>query len=315
MDDFGGRFAAGQIAGTRAYQEDDYGVLDGRADLGINGSEHTLLLVADGMGGHVSGDTASRLINKTFIETYLSASGPVTDRLRECLDAANQAITAAVEEKPELDGMGSTLLAVVVSQRGLEWLSIGDSPLWLFRDGHLVRINSDHSMAPVLADMVASGRMTEDEVAENSNRHMLRSAVMGDEISLIDVSSQPRDLKKDDLLLLASDGIMTLGDKEIVNILQEMQSASLEETAVALLKAVEDVALPNQDNATVLLYTPEADYGVEPVVANELKQQSVCTADAIREAKYPIRMWAAIIAGTLIFGLLAYLLLASSGQT
>ena len=290
-------------------------MLDGRADLGMDGGEHTLLLVADGMGGHVSGDTASRLINKTFIETYLSASGPVTDRLRECLDAANQAITVAVEEKPELDGMGSTLLAVVVSQRGLEWLSIGDSPLWLFRDGHLVRINSDHSMAPVLADMVARGRMTEDEAAENSNRYMLRSAVMGDEISLIDVSSQPRDLKKDDLLLLASDGIMTLGDKEIVNILQEMQSASLEETVVALLKAVEDVALPNQDNATVLLYTPEADYGVEPVVANELKQQSVCTADAIREAKYPIRMWAAIIAGTIIFGLLAYLLLTSSGQT
>ena len=120
-------FAAGQIPGKRDYQEDDYGVLDGRADVGIDGGEHTLLLVADGMGGHVSGDTASRLINKTFIETYPRASGPVTDRLRECVDAANQAIAKAVEEQPELDGMGSTLLAAVVSQRGLEWLSIGDS--------------------------------------------------------------------------------------------------------------------------------------------------------------------------------------------
>lgn len=309
MDDFGGRFAAGQIPGKRDYQEDDYGVLDGRADLGIDGGEHTLLLLADGMGGHVSGDTASRLINKTFIETYPRASGPVTDRLRECLDAANQAIAAAVEEDPELNGMGSTLLAVVVSQRGLEWLSIGDSPLWLCRDGHLVRINSDHSMAPVLADMVASGRMTEDEIEQDSSRHMLRSAVTGDEISLIDVSSQPRDLKKDDLLLLASDGIMTLGEKEIVNILQDMQGASLEETAVALLKAVEDVALPNQDNATVLLYTPDADYGIEPVVADELKQQSVCVGDVIQEAKYPITKWAAIIIGAIMFGLLAYFLI------
>ena len=305
MDDFGGRFAAGQISGTRDYQEDDYGVLDGRADLG----EHTLLLVADGMGGHVSGDTASRLINKTFIETYPRASGPVTDRLRECLDAANQAIAATVEEKPELDGMGSTLLAVVVSQRGLEWLSIGDSPLWLFRGGHLIRINSDHSMAPVLADMVAAGRMTEDEMAEDSNRHMLRSAVMGDEILLIDVSSQPRDLKKDDLLLLASDGIMTLGEKEIVNILQEMQGASLEENTAALLKAVEDAALPNQDNATVLLYTPEGDYGMKPIVADDDKLQSVRIGSVIQKANRPLVKWAVIIIGMIMFGLFAYFLI------
>ncbi|MCY4364064.1 MAG: protein phosphatase 2C domain-containing protein [Gammaproteobacteria bacterium] len=309
MDDFGSRFAAAQITGKRDYQEDDYGVLDGRADLGIDGSEHTLLLVADGMGGHVSGDTASRLINKTFIETYPHATGPVTDRLRECLDAANQAIAVAIEEKPELDGMGSTLLAVVVSPRGLEWLSIGDSPLWLFRDGHLVRINSDHSMAPVLADMVASGRMTEDEMAEDSNRHMLRSAVMGEEISLIDISSQPRDLKKDDLLLLASDGIMTLGEKQIVNILQEMQGASLEENIVALLRAVEDVALPNQDNATILLYTPEADYGMETVVADDYKSQTVAGGNVISLTNRPITNWTAIFIGTIIFGLLAYILI------
>ncbi len=309
MDDFGGRFAAGQISGTRDYQEDDYGVLDGRADLGIDGGEHTLLLVADGMGGHVSGDTASWLINKTFIETYPYASGPVTDRLRECLDAANQAIAATVEEKPELDGMGSTLLAVVVSERGLEWLSIGDSPLWLFRSGHLIRINSDHSMAPVLADMVAAGRMTEDEMAEDSNRHMLRSAVMGDEISLIDVSSQPRDLKKDDLLLLASDGIMTLGEKEIVNILQDMQGASLEEHTAALLKAVEDAALPNQDNATVLLYTPEGDYGTEPVVADDDKLRSVRSGNFEQKTKRSLAKWAAIIIGMIMLGLFTFLLI------
>ena len=308
MDDFGGRFAAGQIPGARQYQEDDYGVLDGRADLGTDGGEHTLLLVADGMGGHVSGDVASRLINKTFIETYPRAAGPVTDRLRECLDTANQAVAAAVAEQPELDGMGSTLVAVVISRRGLEWLSIGDSPLWLYRDGHLVRINSDHSMAPALAELVASGRMTEDEAAQDPNRHMLRSAVMGDEISLVDVSSQPRDLKKDDLLLLASDGMMTLGEQQIVNILQDRHGAALADTADALLKAVEDVALPNQDNATLLLYTPEADYGMEPVVAAEHKTPSARVEDVRQEAKYPSKMWAAIVVGTAMLGLLVYVL-------
>ncbi|MCY3750743.1 MAG: hypothetical protein OXG54_05005, partial [Gammaproteobacteria bacterium] len=136
-----------------------------------------------------------------------------------------------------------------------------------------------------------------------------RSAVTGDEISLIDVSSQPRDLKKDDLLLLASDGIMTLGEKEIVNILQDMQGASLEDTAVALLTAVEDVALPNQDNATVLLYTPEADYGMEPVVADEQILKSVRVGDDLQKAKIPITKWAAVIIGMLMFGLVAYFLI------
>ena len=61
-------------------------------------------------------------------------------------------------------------------------------------------------MAPVLADLVAAGRMTEEEAARDSRRHSLRSAVMGDDILLIDVSSQPVAVKKGDRLILASDG-------------------------------------------------------------------------------------------------------------
>ena len=102
---------------------------------------------------------------------------------------------------------------------------------------------------------------------------------------------------------------MALGEKDIVNILQEMQGASLEENAVALLKAVEDVALPHQDNATVLLYTPEADYGMEPVVADDDKLQSVRVGDVIQKANRPLAVWAAIIIGMIMFGLLAYFLI------
>ena len=134
MNELGGRFAARQIPGKREYQEDDYGLLDGR-DLGIDGSEHTMLLVADGMGGHVGGATASGLLSKTFVEAYPQASGPIVDRLRDCLEAGNKAIADAIAENPELDSMGSTLVAAVVSSEGLNWISVGDSPLWLFREG------------------------------------------------------------------------------------------------------------------------------------------------------------------------------------
>ena len=136
-------------------------------------------------------------------------------------------------------------------------------PLWLFSDGKLRRLNADHSMAPVLANLVAVGRLTEEEAATDPKRHALRSAVMGDEIHMIDVSSQPVAIRKNDRLLLASDGLMTLEDEEIARILQNMQDATLSEVVEALIHAMEEVGNPNQDNTTVLLYAPEADCGME----------------------------------------------------
>ena len=238
MDLLEGRFAAQQIPGGRKYQEDDYGLIE-PGDPDADRSE--VLLIADGMGGHVSGDTASRTVVKTFVEIYHDTDGPIPDRLRVCLNVANDALAEAVKENPELEGMGSTVVAAVVSQHGLDWISVGDSPLWLFRDGKLRRLNADHSMAPVLANLVAVGRMTEEEAATDPKRHALRSAVMGDEIHLIDVSSQPVAIRKSDRLLLASDGLMTLEDEEIAGILQNMQDAPLSEVAEMLIQSVEEV--------------------------------------------------------------------------
>ena len=256
-----GRCAARQIRGKRSYQEDDYGFVDARA-LGTDRNEHSLLLVADGMGGHVGGATASGLLRKTFVETYPRASGQVVHRLQGCLQSANAAMADAVDQNPELAGMGSTLVAAVVSAGGLNWISVGDSPLWLFRKATLERLNADHSMAPVLADLVSTGRMTEEEAARDPGRHSLRSAVTGEDIHLVDISPQPVPVEKGDRLLLASDGLMTLGDREISGILAETQEAPLEDSAAALIQAVEAASNPRQDNTTLLLYAPAG--GTQP---------------------------------------------------
>ena len=258
MNQLDGRFAARQIPGKREYQEDDYGLLDGR-DLGLDGREHSMLLVADGMGGHVGGATASSLLSKTFVEVYPQASGSIVERLRDCLAAANKALADAIAANPELDSMGSTLVAAVVSSEGLHWISVGDSPLWLFRQGKLERLNADHSMAPILAELVAKGDMTEEEAARDPRRHSLRSAVMGDDIHLIDASAQPVAVEKGDRLLLASDGLLTLSEPEIAAILQQTQDAPLADSAAALIQAVEAAEHPHQDNTTILLYAPAED--------------------------------------------------------
>lgn len=263
MNRLEGRFAARQIPGKREYQEDDYGLIER-----VNSDSNEVLVIADGMGGQVGGDTASRTVIKTFIETYSDTTGLISDRLRACLKVANNALASAIDAHPALDSMGTTVVAAVISQRGLEWISVGDSPLWLFREGQLRRLNADHSMAAVFADLVAVGRMTQEEAATDPKRHALRSAVMGDDIHLIDVSSQPVALKRGDRVILASDGLLTLADDEIARILQTMQAAPLSEISDALIHAVEDAAHPHQDNTTVLLYTPDADKGVDAVIAD-----------------------------------------------
>ena len=255
MNAFDGRFAALQITGRRDDQEDSFGFFDGR-NLGIDDNGHALLLVADGMGGHVGGAIASDLLCKTFVEAYPRSSGPSVERLRTCLDEANGAIAAAVAKNPALDSMGSTLVAAVVTSDGLHWISVGDSPLWLFREGQLERLNADHSMAPLLVELVAEGRMTAEQAARDPSRHSLRSAVMGDDIHLVDASSQPVAVEKGDRLLLASDGLLTLSDQEIETILKKTQDAPLEDSVAVLIQAVEAAGHPYQDNTTVLLYAP-----------------------------------------------------------
>lgn len=250
MTGMNGRIAALQIQGGRDYQEDAFGQVDGIDDR----DDCCLLAVADGMGGHVGGDVASRIVVDTFLEIYPRASGIPPERLRSCLDAANVAITAAVADRPELDSMGSTAVVAAISGQELHWVSVGDSPMWIFRGGRLERINADHSMLPVLERMVEEGYMTEEEAARDSRRHMLRSVIIGDDIPHVDLSAEPVILEPDDRLLLASDGVLTLDERRIADILGRTHAATVQDAAEALIQAVEDAGHPRQDNTTVSLY-------------------------------------------------------------
>lgn len=252
MNALNGRFAARQILGNREHQEDDFGLIE-PSDAGSDSS--VVLLLADGMGGHVGGDTASATVIRTFAEQFHATTGSISDRLHSCLRAANKAISNAIDENPNLDGMGSTIVAVVVSPQGLEWISVGDSPLWLFRNGELQRLNADHSMAPSLAKLVDEGRMTAQDAATDPNRHALRSAVVGDEIPLVDVSTHPVPIHEDDCVMLGSDGLFTLDEYELTGILSKVKGTSTAEVTDAIVWAVEDAGHSRQDNTTVLLYT------------------------------------------------------------
>jgi len=246
-------FFASQSPGKRDYQEDDYGLLDAR-ESGNEDTEHTVIVVADGMGGHVGGDLASSLATEHFIEAYQNSTGHIPDRLELALKAANAALTTAISANAELQGMGSTLVAAVISEARLYWISVGDSPLWLFRNKQLQRLNADHSMTPVLQQMVADGRITQAQADADPGRHSLLSVLMGDAIELIDLRTEAVTLNDGDLVLLSSDGLLTLSSEKITAILTHDSDQPVANLVASLLKAVEDVAYPNQDNITITLY-------------------------------------------------------------
>ena len=246
--------AGSQIRGTRPYQEDEFRITAFH-DLDPDGCD-LLMVLADGMGGHRGGAEASRVAVMDFVEAFGSAEGGVAARLRMSLDAANAAVATRAAEDSRLRGMGCTLVACVVTDReDVHWISVGDSPLWRVRVGEsgnpeLDRLNSDHSMKPVLAELVRLGQLTSEEARDGS--HQLRSAVVGGDLPLIDMGRLEAGLRPGEILVLASDGVETLSEEEIAQ--HCFNGASVADIVRDVLRAVEVVALPSQDNATVLVY-------------------------------------------------------------
>jgi protein phosphatase len=243
--------------GARSYQEDAAGVRPGLASNGEGKSASSLIAVlADGMGGHTGGALASRTVCESFLTTYSAADPGDKTPLTDALDAANQAIARKVEVSPHLSGMGSTLIGAAFGPEGLEWVSVGDSPLYLFRDGEIALLNEDHSLAPALDQMVAEGRMSVEAARNDPRRHMLRSALTGETLELVDVSRKPLPLEPGDYVLLASDGIHTIEDAEISRVVAAYSDDGPEAIAGALIRAVEQVRDPHQDNITVIVVRP-----------------------------------------------------------
>jgi serine/threonine protein phosphatase PrpC len=239
-------FCGKEMLGDRAEQE-DYSLFRT-----LSRSSDLLAVIADGMGGHAAGEVASReavtAFDKTFVD-YPSASIPT--KLGAALQQANAELSKLIKANPSLSGMGCTLLGVYVSSIGLHWVSVGDSLLLLFRDGKITRLNADHSMAPVIQESVKQGKLSKQEADAHPNRNALRSAVMGEDLALIDVPEKPYELHKGDVLIIASDGLLTLTDSQITDYLKRHQYAGADVIASTLINAVDQKRKPKQDNTTV----------------------------------------------------------------
>ncbi|WP_424978544.1 PP2C family protein-serine/threonine phosphatase [Leisingera sp. S232] len=259
--------------GRRARQEDAVA-----ADF-LAGSGTGFAVLADGMGGHAAGDVAARIVvTEVFAELKLRAGDPeqlepaIGEILHGAADGANACLGEYASHQPQLQarGMGATLLAPVLFRDRLYWISVGDSPLYLFRDGALIRLNADHSMAAELEKLVARGRMDATEAATHPDRHCVTSVLTGADIPQIDCRSAPVRLQHGDIVLAASDGLLFLTEEEIAEVLDAECHSSSARIGAALMRRLKVLDAPEQDNAAFCVikpFDPQAPLPVQPEAA------------------------------------------------
>ncbi len=265
------RFATALDKGKRGYQED--AIISDISRFGDIG----LVVLADGMGGHAAGDVASKIVvTEVFSELLFHRADAdafeanIRQTLLEAMHAANGCLRAHVANCPETRGMGATLVACAVIHDRLYWLSVGDSPLYLFRDGKLTQLNEDHSLAPQIDYMVASGILTREQGACHPDRNTLTSVLFGEESAKVDCPETPLELREGDIFIVASDGLQFLSNAMIAEVLTENGHRGTAEIVDCLMAEIAALDDPDQDNVSISLVKLEKAAARSAVAGHEV---------------------------------------------
>jgi PPM family protein phosphatase len=229
----------------RENNEDSYGYWEPANDADF-AKLGRLAIVADGMGGHEGGQIASRLAVETFTKVYAGATDPAPQkRLLTALKAAHGEIQQRAGQDPHLSSMGTTCTALALVDARLYFVHVGDSRLYLLREGKLRILSHDHTL---IAQLLEKGLIRADQVQDHPQKHVLTSALGVPEHELeIDASPTPLPLQQNDVLLMCTDGLW--GELESSEIEHELASQSPAAACGSLVKLAKQRGAP--DNITL----------------------------------------------------------------
>ena len=228
--------------GARANNEDACGFRDG------------CWVVADGLGGHGGGEVAARLAVEALLRAWDPTAPLTTEALTQGLAAAAAAIHGHQAEDPGLMGMRTTLVVLATDGAQALWAHVGDSRLYLLRDGRVLIQTEDHSVPQAL---VRAGELTPAEVRTHPDRNRLLRALGDGKPPRPDLAATPLAIQPGDAFLLCSDGFweaVTEGDMEVALAKATDAHDWLERMALRLRRQ----AKPDQDNYTALAILAEA---------------------------------------------------------
>lgn len=249
-----------------------------------------LLIVADGMGGHRGGATASRLATEVVKRQYLdSETGDPAAALRDALTRANARIHSEAQSNADLRGMGTTTSALVLRNDRAWFAHVGDSRIYRVRGGEIEQLTEDHSL---VASMVREGLLTTKEAENHPRRNVLQRSMGVSEEVEIDVRG-PFDLQVGDVFILCSDGLHgVVKEAEI----KEIAGLPLDEAADQYVKMALERGAP--DNVTVMVARivraeevgdeTLADSPYDETVRDEIVDQTQKTTAKIPAMKEPL---------------------------
>jgi protein phosphatase len=233
----------------------------GNEDSLVTNDDQRLYVVADGMGGHAAGEVASRVAVDAISEFVALTAGDdeITwpfglddsisydgNRLKTAIRHANRRVLEATRERSEYEGMATTVAAVLVDGDVANIAHVGDSRIYLWSDGSLQQLTSDHSW---VNEQIQNGVISADQARSHPLRNVVTRALGGRSELLVDV--QARRVRAGEVLLLCSDGLTTmLPDPEIAGIIAGA-GGDLEGAARALVDAANERG--GEDNITVIL--------------------------------------------------------------
>lgn len=198
--------------------------------------DEALLIVADGMGGHVAGEVASRIATNAAASTDVGAADRVA--------AGNRAIREEVARDPNLEGMGTTMTLLEIDGDKATLGHVGDSRGYLLRDGELRQLTADHTVA---AEYVALGQLDPEDASNHPQRHML-TRTLG-LTRFVDIDSEVVEVRDGDRILLCSDGLTEMvSDETIARILSK---GAPDETVWALIEKANEAG--GVDNISVVV--------------------------------------------------------------
>ena len=206
-----------------------------------------LYLVADGMGGHAGGDIASALATQHVakVDDVYEDGDQAISALLDSMREANKNLSETVSKFGYLAGMGTTMDAVIFTDNIANIAHIGDSRVYLLRNGEMTQITKDHTFVQQLID---SGRLTEEEALVHPRRNVILR-VLGDTSEEPEFDIHQLEVKPGDRLLLCSDGLCGFVPSYLIE--ENMKISNLDEAVELLIDETKEYGAP--DNVTVLL--------------------------------------------------------------
>lgn len=244
-------FGNAQHIGSRKKQEDSFG-FSPPDDAALVAHGGVVAALSDGMGGMERGGEAGAAAVKAFLEAYgrKRPDEPVPGALARSLGEANRAVCRVGAKAGAPGGVGATLAAAAVRGDELHWVSVGDSRVYLLRDGSLAPLTEDHVYARELDAACAAGRISRAEALGDKDRETLTSHLGLDPLPEVDSSRRPLVLLPGDRVLVCSDGLYrALSDEEMARAL----SGAAPEACDRLVREAVRKGIANQDNVTAMV--------------------------------------------------------------